>query len=260
MFHTYKIDPASVPNAATGMLRWFIDESTNMLSFVDENGDIKTAGNTIASIAKTQASGNVDTYTITYVDGGTTTFTVTNGNGLPSDVLPSIINPDDASSIGTQSSKYALSDHTHGVDTDIASALGNTALEGTASSLSRSDHVHPFPTAEQVGATTKQYVDTTVSTIPKRLLNSFTVDFPNTSDIFYTDVVDSDVSVSKPPHGFTVKPSELEWDISYKIVLLSVQDGSFNVSVVPEDISGDTLIGLPLPAITVYYLKEVNHA
>lgn len=36
-------------------------------------------GNGIASIEKTATSGNVDTYTITFDDGDTTTFTVTNG-------------------------------------------------------------------------------------------------------------------------------------------------------------------------------------
>lgn len=37
------------------------------------------AGNGIQSIVKTGTSGNIDTYTITYDDGNTTTFTVTNG-------------------------------------------------------------------------------------------------------------------------------------------------------------------------------------
>ena len=41
-----------------------------------EKGD---PGNGIASITKTASSGLVDTYTITYTDGTTTTFTVTNG-------------------------------------------------------------------------------------------------------------------------------------------------------------------------------------
>ena len=38
-----------------------------------------TNGNGIVSIAKTGTAGNVDTYTITLTDGSTTTFTVTNG-------------------------------------------------------------------------------------------------------------------------------------------------------------------------------------
>ena len=43
-------------------------------------GDDGEAGNGIASITKTGTSGLVDTYTITYDDGSTTTFTVTNGS------------------------------------------------------------------------------------------------------------------------------------------------------------------------------------
>ena len=50
-------------------------------------GNLKGAtgatGNGISSISKTGTSGNVDTYTITYTSGATTTFTVTNGtNGV----------------------------------------------------------------------------------------------------------------------------------------------------------------------------------
>ena len=40
-------------------------------------------GNGIASIEKTSTEGLVDTYTITYTDGTTTTFTVTNGRTYP---------------------------------------------------------------------------------------------------------------------------------------------------------------------------------
>lgn len=42
-------------------------------------GDTGATGNGIASITKTGTSGLVDTYTITYTNGNTTTFTVTNG-------------------------------------------------------------------------------------------------------------------------------------------------------------------------------------
>ena len=41
-------------------------------------------GKGISSISKTGTSGLVDTYTITYSDGATTTFTVTNGRGITS--------------------------------------------------------------------------------------------------------------------------------------------------------------------------------
>lgn len=44
-----------------------------------DKGDTGDTGNGIASITKTASSGLVDTYTITYTNGTTTTFTVTNG-------------------------------------------------------------------------------------------------------------------------------------------------------------------------------------
>lgn len=44
-----------------------------------DKGDTGDTGNGIASIAKTATVGLVDTYTITFTDGTTTTFTVTNG-------------------------------------------------------------------------------------------------------------------------------------------------------------------------------------
>lgn len=44
-----------------------------------QTGATGETGNGIASIAKTGTSGLVDTYTITYTDGSTTTYTVTNG-------------------------------------------------------------------------------------------------------------------------------------------------------------------------------------
>lgn len=48
----------------------------------EKNGDPGNPGETgngIANTSKTDTSGLVDTYTITYTDGRTETFTVTNG-------------------------------------------------------------------------------------------------------------------------------------------------------------------------------------
>jgi hypothetical protein len=53
MFHTYKVDPADVPNAAPGMLRWFVglddkprakDEAGNVLDFQGPPGDSNPSG------------------------------------------------------------------------------------------------------------------------------------------------------------------------------------------------------------------------
>lgn len=51
-------------------------ETEWLKSLVGEKGE---AGNGISSIKKTKSEGLVDTYTITYTNGDTTTFTVTNG-------------------------------------------------------------------------------------------------------------------------------------------------------------------------------------
>lgn len=48
-----------------------------------------TNGSSIQSIAKTGTSGLTDTYTVTLADGSTSTFTVTNGNGIASITLES---------------------------------------------------------------------------------------------------------------------------------------------------------------------------
>ena len=45
-----------------------------------DTGDTGATGVGISSVAKTGTAGKVDTYTITYSDGNSTTFTVTNGN------------------------------------------------------------------------------------------------------------------------------------------------------------------------------------
>lgn len=55
---------------------WFVDGVDTGVAAVGIKGE---TGNGIASIRKTGIDGLVDTYTITYTDGTTTTFTVTNG-------------------------------------------------------------------------------------------------------------------------------------------------------------------------------------
>ena len=56
--------------------RWYIDGVDSGKSAEGIKGD---TGNGISSIAKTKTEGLVDTYTITFTNGDTTTFTVTNG-------------------------------------------------------------------------------------------------------------------------------------------------------------------------------------
>ena len=58
---------------------WFINETDTGVSAKGEKGEKGDAGTAVKSIEKTGSNGNVDTYTITFSDGSTTTFEVTNG-------------------------------------------------------------------------------------------------------------------------------------------------------------------------------------
>lgn len=58
---------------------WFIDGEDTGITARGPKGEKGEQGNSIVSIEKISTSGNVDTYRITYSDGTTSTFTVTNG-------------------------------------------------------------------------------------------------------------------------------------------------------------------------------------
>lgn len=49
-----------------------------------DKGDTGATGNGITTITKTSSSGLIDTYTITFTNGNTTTFEIKNGNGIKS--------------------------------------------------------------------------------------------------------------------------------------------------------------------------------
>lgn len=63
----------------TTKTKTFTFEFTGLKGEIGETGDTGATGNGIVSIDKTSTSGLVDTYTITFTNGTTTTFTVTNG-------------------------------------------------------------------------------------------------------------------------------------------------------------------------------------
>ena len=58
---------------------WCVDGVSTGIKAQGEKGEDGEDGRGVASIEKTDTNGNVDTYTITYTDGTTSTFTVTNG-------------------------------------------------------------------------------------------------------------------------------------------------------------------------------------
>jgi len=82
--------------------------------------------------------------------------------GIPggfSSVTPTTITPDAPGTPGTESSGWVAADHEHPIATDTTVALGSAASEGTATSFSRSDHVH------------KRAIETTNSGLVRRRLN-----------------------------------------------------------------------------------------
>lgn len=70
-------DPASVTNIGTSSAAIF--DFTIPQGEKGDTGSIGPTGNGISNITKTSSSGLIDTYTITYTNSNTDTFTVTNG-------------------------------------------------------------------------------------------------------------------------------------------------------------------------------------
>ena len=60
---------------------WYIDGEDTGIKATGEKGESGIDGRSILSIDLTNSTGNIDTYTITYSDNTTSTFTVTNGIG-----------------------------------------------------------------------------------------------------------------------------------------------------------------------------------
>ena len=67
-------------NAPTNTTYWQLLAEKGDKGDTGATGQTGATGNGISSVAKTGTSGNVDTYTITYTNGTTTTFDVTNAN------------------------------------------------------------------------------------------------------------------------------------------------------------------------------------
>lgn len=67
-------------NAPTNTTYWQLIAEKGTKGDTGATGQTGATGNGISSVAKTGTSSNVDTYTITYTNGTTTTFDVTNAN------------------------------------------------------------------------------------------------------------------------------------------------------------------------------------
>ena len=71
---------ATKGNVPTNATYWQLLAEKGDKGDTGNTGQTGATGNGISSVAKTGTSGNVDTYTITYTNGTTTTFDVTNAN------------------------------------------------------------------------------------------------------------------------------------------------------------------------------------
>lgn len=69
---------------------WFVNGISTGVSALGQKGDKGDPGVGIVSVEKTSTSGNVDTYTITFTNQTTSTFTVTNGTNGKDGVTPNI--------------------------------------------------------------------------------------------------------------------------------------------------------------------------
>lgn len=182
MIHWLKRAASSIANAAPGKLRLWADSTDGTFKVKDENGVIKVLGNGIKSIALQSTSGltktyritrddnsifdfsvtdgrsintitapatpgvagALDTYTINYNDGTTSTFVVRNGmNGLDGQGQPATATPAavaETGEVGTATTKYALEDHRHAHGNQTAPtmhAVATTSANGFMSSADK---------------------------------------------------------------------------------------------------------------------------
>ena len=106
-----------------------------------DTGEKGDAGNGIASITKTGTSGLVDTYTVTYTDGTSTTFTVTNGakgdkgdTGATGNGIQSITKTGTSGNVDTYTITYTNGQTTtftvtNGAVTSVAGKTGAVVLD-----------------------------------------------------------------------------------------------------------------------------------
>ena len=117
-----------------------------------DTGDTGETGNGISNIRKTSTSGLVDTYTITYTDGTTTTFTVTNGQngtGSVADVTQNGVSVLDGTVAKIVADANVQSDWNESDSTDDAYIKNKPSIPTATSDLtndsnyvSDSDYVH----------------------------------------------------------------------------------------------------------------------
>lgn len=172
---------------------WYVWD-TGTSAFVDSGQTAQ--GNGISSIAKTSTAGLVDTYTITYDDGNTSTFAVTNGadgNGI---------------SVITKTSTSGL------VDTYTITFTDSTTTTFTVTNGSSISSISKTSTAGLVDTYTVTMTDGTTSTFTvtngadgngiASISKTATAGLVDTYTITYTDGTTSTFTVTNGSSGDTV--------------------------------------------------------
>ena len=162
-------------------------------------GATGATGNGIASITKTSTSGLVDTYTITFTDGTTTTFNITNGqdgtdgqdgedgNGISSVVLNAdytlTLNFTDGTSYTTPNSIRGETGATGATGNGIASAVLNADYTLTLNFTDGTSYTTPNSIRGETGATgaTGNGIASITKTGTSGLIDTYTITFTDST-------------------------------------------------------------------------------
>lgn len=187
-----------------------------IFSIAGSSGGTGAPGVSIVSVIKTSSSGNVDTYTITYSDGKTSTFNVTNGTqGQPGPEghSPEItINPENG---------HWMVD---GVDTGVDSegAKGDTGISITSTQINEDgDLIVTFSDGSSVNAG------------HLRDIYEFTVRFHLDGRIIRTLAVEKNSKLTEPSTAYTAGYTISDWYTTDGVVKAS---WNFDEFVVVEDV------------------------
>ena len=122
-------------------------------------GDTGDTGNGIASIAKTGTQGLVDTYTITFTNGTTTTFTVTNGQNGTGSVADVWVN--NVSVLDGNTAKVIVPTKVSDLTNDSGYITGYTETDPTVPSWAKASNKPSYSYSEISGTPTLATVATT---------------------------------------------------------------------------------------------------
>ena len=242
---------------------------------VDDTGATVLLGRGISSIALTDTTGLVKTYTITLDDGSVgATFAVADGRGITSVVydgggtpgLPGALDTYRINFSDGTSTTYSVRNGTNGINGEVTTAQLNTAVSAAISAHEAAANPHPdylvaaegAALADAAVATHTAAVDphpqyTTAAEVATILApHTVVVDYTSRDPYQYVEIIDAAITATNTPWGLTVN-TITDWDITYTASVDFVENGRCEILVVAQDIDCDTLVDLPLPNVTLSY-------